>query len=153
MRQWMLAALVVGVIGYQVVCDLLILGMREHSRFIEAGRAVARLSSPDDLVLVLSQDVAMDNGVPNNFEQPNVFFHARRRGRVLARDRQSRRGLEAAMTTEFEWFVNFPSLNGSADATFHDYVAERMTRVTAGEDFEVYRIEPTATAIRRSHSP
>jgi len=152
-KRWMLAILAVAIFGYQGVCDVLILRLRESPRFIEAGRAIARVSEPGDLILVLSQDVAMDNGVPNNFEQPNVFFHARRRGRVLARDRQSRRGLEAAMTTEFEWFVNFPSLNGSADATFHDYVAERMTRVTAGEDFEVYRIEPTATAIRRSHSP
>jgi 4-amino-4-deoxy-L-arabinose transferase-like glycosyltransferase len=140
-RRWMLGALAVGVFGYQGICDGWILAMREGPRFIEAGRAVARVSDPGDLILVLSQDVAMDKGVPNNFEQANVFFHARRRGRVLAWDRQSRAGFEAAITPEFKWFVNFPSLNGAADASFHAFIAERMTRVAVGEDFEVYRIE------------
>ena len=140
-RRWMLAALVVGIFGYQGVCNVLILRMREGPRFLDAGRAVARLSGPSDLILVLSQDVAMDNGVQNNFEQPNVFFHSRRRGRVLSRDRQSEEGLEAAITPEFGWFVNFPSLNGVADPSFREFISERMTRVAAGEDFEVYRIE------------
>ncbi len=140
-RRWMLAALAVGVFGYQGICDGWILAMREGPRFIEAGRAVARVSDPGDLILVLSQDVAMDKGVPNNFEQANVFFHARRRGRVLARDRQSREGLETAITPELKWFVNFPSLNGAADPSFQDFIAERMTRVAIGEDFEVYKIE------------
>jgi 4-amino-4-deoxy-L-arabinose transferase-like glycosyltransferase len=140
-RAWLAFLLFAGVIGYQVVADVLILAKPRHEHMSGAGRALAAASGPEDLALVLSEDAA-GTDVPNNFEQPDVLFHARRRGRLLPADRQTRKGLEESLIHGIKWFVNFPARNQGADASFHAFVRERMALVTKGKDFEIYSVRP-----------
>ncbi len=72
---------------------------RDELRFL-AGRAVESVSRPEDLVVVLSHDGARDGNVANNFEEPDVLFHAWRRGRILARDEQHGAGLKRVLGTD-----------------------------------------------------
>jgi hypothetical protein len=103
----------------------------------EAGLKLAEVSRVDDFVVVLSHDLAFADGAPNNFQEPDVFFHAKRWGRSLARDRQTVAGLSEAFACGARWFVNFPSLNQKADDSFRNEMARRMTRVAAGPGFEI----------------
>ena len=139
-RRWLIPMLFALVFGYQGVCNIRVLAMEQSTHLLNAGRAVAELSRPDDLILVLSEDVSQSGGVPNNFEQPDVFFHSRRRGRVLARDQQSRKGIESALIPEMKWFVNLPPLNDQADPSFHEFIRSRMKLERKGRKFEIYSI-------------
>jgi len=137
---WVVPLLFALVVGYQGVINTLILAKPNRELLIEAGRAVASVSRPDDLILVLSEDAATAQGGPNNFEQPDVFFHARRRGRVLPRDGQSAEGLKMALVPEIRWFVNFPHLNERAEPSYHGFIHSRMNLVLTGQGYEIYSI-------------
>lgn len=128
------------VAGYQMLIDVLILAKPRHTHMISAGSKLAELSSPGDVVVVLSESGKGPGAASNNFEQPDVFFHARRRGRVLARDRQSGDGLSRALRDDARWFVNFPALNGQADSSFREELTRRASLAYEGETFQIYTV-------------
>lgn len=53
---------------------------------LACGNAIRTVVPPGDLVVITSRDVAYDNGTPNNFQDPTLFFHGDRRGWSLAVD-------------------------------------------------------------------
>jgi 4-amino-4-deoxy-L-arabinose transferase-like glycosyltransferase len=136
----LIGLVLVAVLGYQAAIDGLILAKPKRTYLREAGLKLAELSRPTDTVVVLSEDVATEGAVANNFEQPDVFFHARRRGRVLAIDRQQGPMLAAVLDHDATWFVNFPRLNDDADPSFRDALAG-MRRVFVGDSFEIYAVD------------
>jgi 4-amino-4-deoxy-L-arabinose transferase-like glycosyltransferase len=109
-----------------------------------AGRELARLSAPEDFVVVLSSSAACDpeTGVPDNFEQPDVFFHADRRGRSLARDQLTGSKLGELLARGAMWYVSFPEWATNRDAEFDRLVEERMIPAINGQGFQVFRIVP-----------
>jgi hypothetical protein len=147
-RTWIVGALVFLIFVYQAVCDTLILRTRKGTHLLRAGQAIARVSDPDDLILVLSDNPSTVDGAPNNYQQPDVFFHSHRRGRALAVDRQTRGGIEEALAPGVKWFVNFPPLNDVADPTFFDLLQSRMTIVVEEDDFEIYSIGVGSSEMR-----
>ena len=136
------AGMVAGLLVYDLALAYLIVSKPRHEHLIAAGRALTEATAEDDLVLVLSEDVELAGGRPNNFEQPDVFYHARRKGRSLPRDRQTGSELERRLVEPFEVFVNFPALNRHADASFTEFLESRTVRVASGESFEIYRVSP-----------
>jgi hypothetical protein len=60
----------------------------EAEQVLAAGQKLGELSGPTDLVIVRSAKYAVDHfwNTPNNFEDPRVFYTAKRRGWVLGRD-------------------------------------------------------------------
>ena len=50
------------------------------------GEEVGRIVPSDALLLVSSSDASRERGVPNNYQNPVIFFYARRRGFSLASD-------------------------------------------------------------------
>jgi 4-amino-4-deoxy-L-arabinose transferase-like glycosyltransferase len=138
--RWAFLAVAAAAIALQVPLEVRLLGNRGGVLQREAGLAVARLSAPSDLLLVLSSDEASDRGVPNNHQEPNVFFFARRRGRVLANDRQTATAFDRELATGLSWFVNFPVLNKDADSSFLPEVRRRTQLAATGPGFEVRRV-------------
>jgi len=128
------------VLGYEGLAAGLIVTKKPHRLFREAGAKLAELSSQDDIVLVLSEDVAGRPEAPNNFEQPDVFFHARRRGRLLPRDRQTHEGLEQGLSYGPRWYVNFDRFNDRAEPTFLPEIRRRMREVFVGDGFEIFAV-------------
>lgn len=133
---WGVAALTVAA---QLPLNAYVAAQRRNLDVAHAGKALAALTAPDELVAVLSADVAMDQGVPNNYQQPDVFFHARRRGLVLAYDQQTLAHLRRASSAGATWFVNFPDLNRAAEPAFVGLL-RRLEPVRVGEGFEIYRL-------------
>ncbi len=147
--RWPAWALIVGILAYQCVKDAYV--VQERSVLLrDAGLALAQVSSPGDRVVVLSHDMEIKDNVPNNYQEPDVFFHADRTGRSLAEDRQTEQGLRTAISCGARFFVNFPELNGDASADFRAYVRDHFSLITSGKDpegrFEIYACAPSADA-------
>jgi len=145
-RRWpRLVAIGLGlsVIGYQLAADVAILAKPRHNPWVGAGTALGRLSEAHDVVVVLSEISGGERG-DRSFQRPDVFFHARRRGRVLANDRQSAEGLHETLADDARWFVNFPAHNYRAVPSFFPALEAAGTRVETGDEWEIWRIEPTA---------
>jgi hypothetical protein len=140
--RWAGSAVCMAVIALQVPQNIHVIRQRGGVLLREAGLSVARLSSPSDMVLVLSNDQAIDRGVPNNYQQPDVFFHAHRRGRVLAIDLQTAADFERELGFGPVWFVNFPSLNQHAHPSFREALERTTQPAGAGPGYEVRRIRP-----------
>jgi hypothetical protein len=135
--------LVILIFSYQLVINIIILRTSKGEVLRQAGLAVAEVSDERDFIFVLSDNPAVDRGVPNNFEQPDVFFHSRRRGRVLPYDQQSSRGMADALQGDMKWFVNFPNLNSAAHPSFFEYLDENMQIYSIGDGYEIYLILPS----------
>ena len=103
-----------------------------------AAAAVAELTEPGETILVLSNSPSSDAGVANNYQQPQVFFHAHRRGRSLAKDRQTREELEAALADGIPWLVTFDR-HLSDHPEFRAALAELYRPSLEDEGFALYR--------------
>jgi 4-amino-4-deoxy-L-arabinose transferase-like glycosyltransferase len=68
-------------------------------------RQLAELSEPDELVVVGTTSVAVDDGVANNYEEPTVFYLADRKGWVLPADRHDPTLLGRHAEQGARWFV------------------------------------------------
>ncbi|MCX7016000.1 MAG: glycosyltransferase family 39 protein [Candidatus Sumerlaeota bacterium] len=117
-----------------------VLCRERYTSMLSAGSKLAQLSQPDDYILVLSRDVSIDKGVPNNYQQPDVFFYARRWGRSLARDRQTPKDLLSALAFQPKWYVSFPDAEEDAAAGFREEIARRMTLAAQGDEYAIYQI-------------
>jgi hypothetical protein len=125
---------------------------RADASLAAAGRELARLSEPEDFVLVMSSDVARDpsTGVPNNFEQPDLFFHANRKGRSIARDDLTGAKLTAALDFRPKWFVAFTALRQQQDPGFSQAIQERMRLAASGTGFEIYEVVSPSPRVRET---
>lgn len=145
----LLALTAVAVFGFQIAIDGVIATRPRRTAYMRAaGLKLEELSKPGDVVVVLSEAPAVEGAIPNNYEQPNLFFHARRRGRVLASDQQNAHALGEILGTDARWFVNYPELNEQAEPSFGEALAG-MPRVFVGERFEIYAIDADAVGARR----
>jgi hypothetical protein len=106
------------------------------------GLELARRSAPADRVVVLSPSQGFETGAPDNFEQPNIFFHARRKGVVLAADRQTGEHLrEAVEAADARWFVNLKEVNHAAVPSFWTEIESRMTPAAEVDGYTIYSID------------
>lgn len=127
--------------------DLHVKSLRHPATTRTCSERLAALSAPGDRVLVLSPDDAVDRTmgepVANNFEQPDVFFHARRKGRLLARDRQTAAHLDAELQRfQPRWYVHRPgsAQPGEPGVTFRAALEERFALRASGDDWEIWEI-------------
>ena len=97
---------------------------------------------PGDRVVVLSPSQGFETGAPDNFEQPHIFFHARRKGVVLAADRQTGEHLlEAVEAADARWFVNLKEVNHAAVPSFWTEIESRMTPAAEVDGYTIYSID------------
>ena len=138
----LVALLVLGMAGQQWRNHVRWLQLPQEDVFLRAGRALAAVSAPTDSVVVTSTDVAVQDGVVNNFEEPKVMFHAWRRGRILAADRLAAANLQAAVEdTGARFLVVIDSVVAGATDDFRRAIAA-LEVVAHGDGFHVYRVGP-----------
>ncbi len=115
----------------------------------QAGLAVKKLTKPDENIVVLSIDPRWDRDhsgkpVPNNFEMPNVFFYANRKGLVLPRDEQTSQNLMAILNkAHARVFVNFPPWNRTETKEFRNFLKSQMKLFREGPVFEIWALKKT----------
>ena len=144
--QWLphalVALLVLGMAAQQWRNHVRWLQLPQQDVFLRAGRALAAVSAPTDCVVVTSTDVAVQDGVVNNFEEPKVMFHAWRRGRILPADRLAAANLQTAVEeTGARYLVVVDSVVAGAAADFRRVIAAAEV-AASGDGFHVYRVGP-----------
>jgi 4-amino-4-deoxy-L-arabinose transferase-like glycosyltransferase len=79
---------------------------------LACGAAMRQVIPAGDLVVITSDDVANDNGTPNNFQNPTLFFHGDRKGWSVAADQDQPEFIDQYRTDGARWLV----VNGSTAA-------------------------------------
>ena len=116
------------------------LATHKNDLFLRAGHALASVSEPGDRVIVTSTDVAIDDGVENNFEEPKVMFHAWRRGRIMARDRLTLAELQRTRSLiDARFLVLIDQVFDGADESFRNEISTWDVAVS-GNGFHVLRV-------------
>lgn len=94
--------------------------------------ALDQVSQPADLVVVSSTDPALDAGVPNNWQDPIIFYMADRRGWSLAADQHLPSFLADYQQSGAKYFVlSEPSLV-PARGPLSEWLAVNATRLRSG---------------------
>lgn len=75
------------------------------SEALACGAAMRSVIPPGDLVVITSDDVADDNGTPNNYQDPTLFFHGDRRGWSVAADQDRPALVESYRSAGARWLV------------------------------------------------
>ena len=141
--QWIAAIVLCGVLAVDAALDVHTIRHRD-TLLHDAGVALSGVSRPGDLVVVQSRDPAIDHGIPNNYQEPDVFFHADRFGRALPTDQQNPASLKSAMLCGAKWFVYLPEVSSEAGPGFRSYLESSMDRVVsepaAKPGFEIFKV-------------
>lgn len=106
----------------------------------DAGRALAERSAPNETALVLTDRQTVELGAANNYEQPDLFFHADRRGRVLPLDHLNKTGLSKALAFNPAWYVHFTAAAAKADPSHRQVLQRRMKLVIDRPGYQIYRV-------------
>jgi hypothetical protein len=79
---------------------------------LACGAAMQQVIPAGDLVVITSDDVANDNGTPNNFQNPTLFFYGDRKGWSVAADQDRPALAEQYRADGARWLV----VNGATAA-------------------------------------
>lgn len=76
------------------------------------------VSTPTDLVVIGSTSSSVDEGVPNNWQEPMIFYFADRRGWSLASDQLQPAAIAADQRDGARWFVAYDEASLAAQPAF-----------------------------------
>ncbi len=107
----------------------------------QAGHALAERAARDETALVLTDRRTVELGASNNFEQPDLLFHANRHGRMLPLDRLTEAGLDRALAFDPTWYVHFPEPAARADQGYRRVIERRMKLVIDRPRYQIYRVK------------
>jgi hypothetical protein len=98
------------------------------------GALVQRIVAADQRIVVSTTSPSVMAGVPNNFEEPTVFFYARRYGWSLPADRHFGRELDSLRAAGAAYFVMPYESSLKDHPDLQRYLAEYAERIDAGRD-------------------
>jgi 4-amino-4-deoxy-L-arabinose transferase-like glycosyltransferase len=98
------------------------------SEALACGAAVQSVIPSGDLVVITSDDVADDNGTPNNYQDPTLFFHGDRRGWSVAADQDRPALVERHRLEGARWLVMSGAAAREPGPGLATYVADRPQR-------------------------
>lgn len=103
--------------------------------------AVIRTTVPaSDLVVVASTDVAFDNGVPNNYQDPTLFYYGDRHGWSLAADQDAPTLVASYQGSGARWLIATPAAAAENPSIATLLAQEGLVSSGGGEDCAIYRL-------------
>ena len=113
-----------------VSAGIFVSSMRDHSGvFGVCGAQLRSLSAPTDLAVISSTSPSVDGGVANNWQEPEIFYYADRRGWSLASDQHVPAFLEADRRAGAAYFVVYDASLVPAGSPLAGWLATRATQV------------------------
>jgi len=129
---WMIAvATLVGssVLYFRMMSDE---GNAKGRMLIHCAEAVKRMVPEGTRIVVSTTELALENGVPNNYEEPNIFFYSDRYGWSLPADRHDPDLLEKYRKMGAGYFVIYSRELLEANPRLAHYLETQCTQVGPG---------------------
>jgi 4-amino-4-deoxy-L-arabinose transferase-like glycosyltransferase len=95
---------------------------------LACGAAMQEVIPPHDLVVITSDDVADQEGTPNNYQDPTLFFHGDHRGWSVASDQDQAALAEAYRADGARWLVVGGETARDPGPALAAYLAEHTQR-------------------------
>jgi 4-amino-4-deoxy-L-arabinose transferase-like glycosyltransferase len=117
--------------------------MRDRSgTYGTCAAALASLTGPDELSVVATDSLAVQDGTPNNFQEPVIFYMADRRGWVLAADQQDPALVESYARQGARYLVARDEALVPADGALGRWLATDATvvRTPAADGCQVWEL-------------
>lgn len=89
---------------------------------------------PGELIVVSTTSVAMDHGVPNNYQDPQIFFYSRRYGWSLPADWHNAEKLIELRKAGADYFVIYSKELLDANPSLADYLKSYSEQIGPGID-------------------
>jgi hypothetical protein len=102
------------------------------------------VSAPTDLAVVGSTSASVDEGVPNNWQEPMIFYFADRRGWSLASDQLQPAVITVDQRDGARWFVAYDEASLAAQPAFTAWLETNATAVRsiAEDGCGIWRLRP-----------
>jgi 4-amino-4-deoxy-L-arabinose transferase-like glycosyltransferase len=105
----------------------------QHGAALAAcGEQTAVLTPSDALLLVSTTSVANDNGSPNNYQEPQIFFFSDRHGWSLPAEQHTPQDLQRYWEQGARYFVIYDAALLAANPALNDYLNAELTQIGAG---------------------
>lgn len=101
-------------------------------KMIQCGTFVNKLVPEGVHIIVSTTSLALEHGIPNNYQEPTIFFYADRYGWSLPADRHSPEFLEDYRKKGAEYFVIYSRELLDANPTLARYLESNATQVGPG---------------------
>jgi 4-amino-4-deoxy-L-arabinose transferase-like glycosyltransferase len=100
----------------------------------ECSEQVAALVPEESLIIASTTSGADDNGVPNNYQEPQIFFYSHRNGWSLAADRHTPEQVERFVRDGAAYLVIYSDSLYSDNPAFADYLEQNARQIGPGVD-------------------
>ena len=106
--------------------------------------SVNELVPPDDLIVVSTTSVALDNGVTNNYQEPQIFFDSKRYGWSFPADKHTPEDLAEYQALGAKYFVIYSEELLKENPRLDVYLGDNATQIGPGIEAgcAIYRFSP-----------
>ncbi len=105
-----------------------------NDQLLQCAQNVNQLVPASDKIIVSTTSVAVDNGVPNNYQEPEIFFYSRRYGWSLPADRHSVAELTRLHNLGGAYFVIYSKELLENNQELYQYLKANSLQVGPGID-------------------
>jgi hypothetical protein len=110
----------------------------------ECAGYVKEVVPSNERIIVSTASVAFENGIPNNYQQPHIFFYSKRYGWNLPADWHTSERLEGYRNLGAGYFVIYSKELFDNNPSLVDYLDHNSTQIGPGIDANcaIYRFSP-----------
>lgn len=111
--------------------------------FMQCASYVKELVPKNDRIVVSTTSVALDNGIPNNYQEPDIFFYSRRYGWSLPADKHTADELISFRKLGAAYFVIYSNDLLNKNQALTNYLAGNALQLGPGIDSgcAIYRLD------------
>lgn len=94
--------------------------------------SITAVVPPDDLIVVSTTNVALEDGVPNNYQEPQIFFYSKHYGWSFPADQHTPEQLAAYQELGAKYFVIYSQQLLESNPELKAYLKDNATQVGPG---------------------
>jgi hypothetical protein len=131
LRTWVAGLLAVAVLtgSARLYQDMLRPGSNE---LIECAAQVKNLAPPEARLIVSTESLSNDRGVPNNYQEPTIFFYSQRYGWSLPGDQHTPERVDTLRQAGAGYFVIYSQALFDANPALAGYLAAHAEQIGPG---------------------
>lgn len=104
----------------------------ENGQLVDCAKQVAALVPENHLIIASSAYLSIDRGVPNNYQDPEIFYYSHRYGWSLAADQHTPEMLDKYRQEGGQYFVIYSQSLYNANPALVQYLEQNTTQIGPG---------------------